>query len=62
MTSIKTLWLLLVFRVINLEVKNLGHRQEIEEFCEVNYGVSFLISEKIDVKGVTTPFIQMANR
>ena len=24
---------------------------EIQEFCEVNYGVSFLISEKIDVKG-----------
>ena len=25
--------------------------REILEFCEVNYGVSFLITEKIDVKG-----------
>ena len=28
-----------------------GSADEIEEFCEVNYGVSFLITEKIDVKG-----------
>jgi glutathione peroxidase len=28
-----------------------GSSDEIQEFCEVNYGVSFLISEKIDVKG-----------
>lgn len=28
-----------------------GNAQDIEEFCEVNYGVSFLITEKIDVKG-----------
>ena len=28
-----------------------GSSSEIEEFCEVNYGVSFLISEKIEVKG-----------
>jgi glutathione peroxidase len=28
-----------------------GNNQEIEEFCKVNYGVSFLITEKIDVKG-----------
>ena len=28
-----------------------GSSSEIEEFCEVNYGVSFLITEKIDVKG-----------
>jgi len=28
-----------------------GTSSEIEEFCEVNYGVSFLITEKIDVKG-----------
>ena len=28
-----------------------GSSEEIEEFCEVNYGVSFLITEKIDVKG-----------
>ena len=29
-----------------------GNSSEIEEFCQVNYGVSFLITEKIDVKGV----------
>ena len=28
-----------------------GNADEIQEFCEVNYGVSFLITEKIDVKG-----------
>jgi len=28
-----------------------GNNQEIEEFCKVNYGVSFLITEKIDTKG-----------
>jgi glutathione peroxidase len=28
-----------------------GSKKEIQEFCEVNYGVSFLITEKIDVKG-----------
>ena len=28
-----------------------GSSSEIEEFCEVNYGVSFLITEKIEVKG-----------
>lgn len=28
-----------------------GNAKDIEEFCEVNYGVSFLITEKIDVKG-----------
>ena len=28
-----------------------GSADEIEEFCQVNYGVSFLITEKIDVKG-----------
>ena len=28
-----------------------GKADEIEEFCQVNYGVSFLITEKIDVKG-----------
>tara|TARA_B110001450_G_scaffold130246_1_gene122511 strand:+ start:175 stop:648 length:474 start_codon:yes stop_codon:yes gene_type:complete len=28
-----------------------GNNQEIEDFCKVNYGVSFLITEKIDVKG-----------
>lgn len=29
-----------------------GSANEIEEFCEVNYGVTFLITEKVDVKGV----------
>ncbi len=28
-----------------------GSASEIESFCEANYGVSFLMSEKIDVKG-----------
>ena len=28
-----------------------GNSFEIQEFCEVNYGVDFLITEKIDVKG-----------
>ncbi|PQJ79126.1 glutathione peroxidase [Polaribacter porphyrae] len=28
-----------------------GTSDEIQEFCQVNYGVSFLITEKIDVKG-----------
>ena len=28
-----------------------GNANDIETFCEVNYGVSFIISEKIDVKG-----------
>ncbi|MCP4911959.1 MAG: glutathione peroxidase [Oligoflexia bacterium] len=28
-----------------------GSSDEISEFCQVNYGVSFLISEKIDVNG-----------
>lgn len=28
-----------------------GNSEEIQEFCEVNYGVSFLITEKVDVKG-----------
>lgn len=30
-----------------------GSAFEIQEFCEVNYGVNFLITEKIDVKGNT---------
>jgi glutathione peroxidase len=28
-----------------------GNANEIQEFCQVNYGVSFLITEKVDVKG-----------
>ena len=28
-----------------------GTSHEIQEFCEVNYGVNFLITEKVDVKG-----------
>lgn len=27
-----------------------GNNKEIKEFCELNYGVSFLMTEKIDVK------------
>lgn len=30
-----------------------GNSDEIQEFCEVNYGVSFLITEKVDVKGTS---------
>jgi glutathione peroxidase len=28
-----------------------GSSEDIQEFCEMNYGVEFLITEKIDVKG-----------
>ncbi len=28
-----------------------GTSNEIQEFCQVNYGVDFLITEKVDVKG-----------
>ncbi|MEJ6792756.1 MAG: glutathione peroxidase [Lacinutrix sp.] len=28
-----------------------GNANDIESFCEINYGVTFLISQKIDVKG-----------
>jgi glutathione peroxidase len=28
-----------------------GDSSEIKEFCEINYGISFLMTEKIDVKG-----------
>lgn len=28
-----------------------GANEEIQEFCEKNYGVTFLLSEKVDVKG-----------
>ncbi|ARV15080.1 glutathione peroxidase [Polaribacter sp. SA4-12] len=28
-----------------------GNNEEIQEFCELNYGVSFLITEKVAVKG-----------
>lgn len=28
-----------------------GNAQAIESFCEINYGVTFLITEKVDVKG-----------
>ena len=30
-----------------------GNSDEIQKFCEVNYGVSFLITEKVDVKGTS---------
>ncbi|RCS27661.1 glutathione peroxidase [Polaribacter sp. WD7] len=29
-----------------------GDASEIQEFCQVNFGVSFLIAEKVDVKGI----------
>jgi len=29
-----------------------GSSEEIQEFCEVNYGVTFLITEKVNVKGI----------
>jgi glutathione peroxidase len=29
-----------------------GNAAEIQSFCQVNYGVTFLITEKIDVKGI----------
>lgn len=28
-----------------------GNEEDIQSFCEVNYGVTFLMTEKIDVKG-----------
>src|SRR5690606_40934139 len=28
-----------------------GTAQEIQNFCEVNYGVTFLLTEKVNVKG-----------
>jgi len=28
-----------------------GNAQQIQSFCEVNYGVTFLLTEKVDVKG-----------
>lgn len=31
-----------------------GDAKEIEAFCELNYGVTFLITEKVDVKGKNT--------
>ena len=31
-----------------------GNHQEIQEFCELNYGVSFQMFEKIDVNGPNT--------
>ena len=30
-----------------------GNSDEIQEFCQVNYGVTFLITEKVDVKGTS---------
>jgi glutathione peroxidase len=42
--------------VIGLPCNQFGKQEprsadEIQEFCELNYGVSFLMTEKIDVKG-----------
>lgn len=35
----------------NFGGQELDNNAEIQEFCEQNYGVTFLLSEKIDVKG-----------
>lgn len=42
--------------VIGIPCNQFGHQEpgnafEIQEFCQVNYGVDFLITEKINVKG-----------
>ena len=42
--------------VIVVPCNQFGHQEpgssdEIQEFCQVNYGVSFLITEKVNVKG-----------
>lgn len=42
--------------VIGVPCNQFGHQEpgssdEIQEFCQVNYGVSFLITEKVNVKG-----------
>jgi glutathione peroxidase len=38
-----------------------GSEQEIESFCQLNFGVSFPLSEKIDVKGdAAAPLFQFA--
>ena len=29
-----------------------GSAKDIQEFCEINYGIEFVITEKVDVKGV----------
>ena len=44
------------FMVIGVPCNQFGNQEpgssdEIQEFCQVNYGVSFLITEKVDVKG-----------
>lgn len=36
----------------NFGGQELDNNEDIQEFCERNYGVTFLLSEKIDVKGV----------
>lgn len=42
--------------VIGVPCNQFGHQEpgssdQIQEFCQVNYGVSFLITEKVNVKG-----------
>lgn len=39
------------FPANNFNQQEPGTNSEIQEFCEMNYGVTFLLSEKVDVKG-----------
>lgn len=39
------------FPANNFNQQEPGTNQDIQEFCEINYGVTFLLSEKVDVKG-----------
>lgn len=37
-----------------------GSSAEIEKFCQINYGVTFPLFEKIDVNGKDTPYFQVS--
>ena len=39
------------FPANNFNQQEPGTNKDIQEFCEMNYGVTFLLSEKVDVKG-----------
>src|SRR5690606_26146045 len=39
------------FPANNFNQQEPGTNKEIQSFCEMNYGVTFLLSEKVDVKG-----------
>lgn len=39
------------FPANNFNQQEPGTNKDIQEFCEINYGVTFLLSEKVDVKG-----------